>query len=91
MVRMLGEDSLRRLPDKSRTAEDAKTGMELELFDRNYLNSDADSRISTARSLSIYGKVNPEECRIISEECEYTDSYDDTVLIDSQGFEGRHT
>ena len=91
MVRMLGEDSLRRLPDKSRTAEDAKTGMELELFDRSYLNSDADSRISTARSLSIYGKVNPEECRIISEECEYTDSYDDTVLIDSQGFEGRHT
>ena len=29
--------------------------------------------------------------RLISEECEYTDSYDDTFLIDSQGFEGRHT
>ena len=28
--------------------------------------------------------------RLISEECEYTDSYDDTFLIDSQGFEGRH-
>jgi PmbA protein len=28
---------------------------------------------------------------IISEECEYTESYDDAFLVDSQGFEGRHT
>lgn len=29
--------------------------------------------------------------RIISEECEWNDSVDDNYLIDSQGFEGRHT
>ena len=46
MVRMLGEDELRRLPDAGRT--------------------------------------------ILSEECEYAESSDDTLLIDSQGFEGRH-
>ncbi len=28
--------------------------------------------------------------RVISEECEWTDSTDDSYLVDSQGFEGRH-
>ena len=90
-VRMLGEDQCRRLPDKSRTAGDAKTGMELGLFDEKYLSIDADKRIATAQSLSAFGQMLTEDYDIISEECEYTDSYDDTFLIDSQGFEGRHT
>ena len=36
MVRMLGEDQLRRLPDADRTAKDATTGLELGLCDSEY-------------------------------------------------------
>jgi PmbA protein len=94
MVKMLGEDACRTLPDPSRTAKDAITGQELGLYDAKYADKDADSRIASAESLSIYNEIisNPQEgFRLISEECEYTDSYDDTFLIDSNGFEGRHT
>lgn len=91
MVRMLGEDQCRRLPDKDRTASDARTGLELGLFDDRYLSIDTDKRLATAKELSIFGKTSTEGYSLISEECEYTDSYDDTFLIDSQGFEGRHT
>ena len=92
MVRMLGQDECRTLPDESRTEKGALTGMELELFDKSYLNKGAEDRIGTAKAISIFKKRVPnEDYRIISEECEYTDSYDDTFLTDSHGFEGRHT
>ena len=41
--------------------------------------------------MSIWQKVSGEAFTIISEECEYSESYDDSITIDSQGFEGRHT
>ena len=91
MVRMLGVDECRRLPVKERTADDAKTGTELELFDEKYMSIDTDARLESAAALSIFGKAKTEGYTLISEECEYTDSYDDTFLVDSQGFEGRHT
>jgi PmbA protein len=91
MVGMLGEDACRRLPDKDRTADDAKTGKELGLYDESYESIDTDVRLKNAAELSIYGKAMTDGFTLISEECEYTDSYDDTFLIDSQGFEGRHT
>ena len=91
MVGMLGEDACRRLPDKDRTADDAKTGKELGLYDESYESIDTDVRLKNAAELSIYGKAITDGFTLISEECEYTDSYDDTFLIDSQGFEGRHT
>ena len=91
MVRMLGQDECRKLPEKNRTEKGAITGLELELFDNAYLHRDADSRINSAVSMSIFKCAERDErYRIVSEECEYTDSYDDTFLIDSQGFEGRH-
>lgn len=94
MVKMLGEDLCRTLPDQGRTAKDAKTGKELELFDEAYCNSDAESRLDSAEKLSIYKRIITEDhvdFRLISEECEYTESCDDTFLVDSKGFEGRHT
>lgn len=91
MVRMLGEDPCRKLPDKDRTASDATSGLELGLFDDSYVHIDTDKRLATAKKLSIFGKTATDGYTLISEECEYTDSYDDTFLIDSQGFEGRHT
>ena len=92
MVKMLGEDTCRTLPDISRTEKDAVTGTELGLFDPAYSQRGIDDRIRAASSLSIFKSHDRhEDYKIISEECEYTDSYDDTFLIDSQGFEGRHT
>lgn len=92
MVRMLGEDQFRRLPSPERTEKGALTGRELDLYDETYEHSSADKRLDRARGLSIYDSIGCQEgYRLISEECEYSESLDDSYLIDSQGFEGRHT
>ena len=92
MVKMLGEDKCRRLPSAERTAKDALSGMELGLYDSTYADSDSESRLEKAKRLSIINSL--EGCgqyKVISEECEYAESLDDTLLMDSNGFEGRHT
>ena len=96
MVRMLGEDPCRRLPDPSRTEQNAKTGRELGLYNEILEQSDSDSRLARANAMSIWQKSDQipaceKAFSIISEECEYSESYDDSMTIDSQGFEGRHT
>ena len=93
MVRMLAQDECRTLPDPERTAKDAVNGQELGLFDPEYLESDSGTRLKAANRLSIFKAMAASDLdyKLISEECEYTDSYDDTFLTDSNGFEGRHT
>lgn len=92
MAKMLGEDQCRRLPDPSRTEKGAKGGNELGLYDEAYADMNSGARLERASAISIFKRTPKVELYdIISEECEYTDSYDDTFLIDSQGFEGRHT
>ena len=91
MVKMLGEDEFRSLPSPERTAKDAVTGQELGLYDARYENSDSDSRLARAKQMSICNNIAEERYTLISEECEYSESYDDNFVIDSQGFEGRHT
>lgn len=94
MVRMLGEDLCRKLPDPSRTEKAAKTGRELGLYDEALENSDSDSRLARAQAMSIWQhfheSADRETFAMLSEECEYSESYDDSITIDSQGFEGRH-
>lgn len=93
MVRMLGEDKARSLPQIERTAKDAATGNELGLFDESYRIMDSDRILSNAFRLSIYGRISGEKdrpYRLISEECEFSCTAEDTYVIDSQGFEGRH-
>ncbi len=91
-VKLLAEDPLRKLPDISRTAKDAVTGRELGLFDEEYGNMCAEQRFAVAESETMTGKFpETDKCRVISEECEYSDSVDDNLLIDSSGFVGRHT
>lgn len=92
MVRMLGEDGCRRLPDPARTAKDAVTGLELGLYDPEYETMDAETRLANARRLCIYEKIVSDQkgYRLISEECEYSCTSDDSYTADSQGFEGRH-
>ena len=92
MVKMLGEDKCRRLPSPERTAKDALGGMELGLYDSSYADSDSESRLDKAKRLSIINSLKEsDQYKVISEECEYAESLDDTLLMDSNGFEGRHT
>ncbi len=93
MVRMLGEDSCRQLPPPERTAKDALTGNELGLCDPAYREIDADMRLADALRLSRFGEMSAaaEGYRVISEECEYSCTIDDSYTADSQGFAGRHT
>ena len=91
MVRMLGQDEFRRLPDAVRTADDALTGLELDLYDPGFEYNTTESRLEKARRLSIFNSLDAcDNYRLISEECEYTESMDDNYVCDSQGFEGRH-
>lgn len=93
MVRMLGEDNCRRLPDPDRTAKDARTGRELGLFDDRYYSLDSEERLASAMKLSKYAGIRQREegFRLISEECEYSCTADDNYVADSNGFEGRHS
>ncbi len=93
MVRMLGEDTCRQLPDPSRTAKDALTGNELGLYDDSYMNIDADMRLANALKVSRFEEMSAaaEGYRVISEECEYSCTSDESYTADSQGFEGRHS
>lgn len=92
MVKMLGEDCHRRLPSPERTAKDAGEGTELGLCDFCYEKSDSSSRLERAERMSIMRSLeNDGRYKVLSEECEYAESIDDTLLLDSQGFEGRHT
>lgn len=91
MTGMLGEDAYRKLPSPERTAKDALTGLELNLCDSEYENYTSEQRLERAQAMSRFSSLDPtEEYTVISEECEYAESSDDTLLIDSQGFEGRH-
>ncbi len=92
MVRMLGEDSCRQLPPLGRTAKDALTGNELGLCDAAYYGIDAETRLADALKMSRFEKMvsSAEGYKVISEECEYSCSIDDSYTADSQGFAGRH-
>ena len=91
MVRMLGEDQFRKLPDAERTAKDAVTGLELGLCDPAYESYSSEERLERAKSMSRFCTYKSiQDYTVLSEECEYAESSDDTMLIDSQGFEGRH-
>lgn len=92
MVRMLGEDQYRKLPDKERTAKDALTGNELGLYDSEYESMNINKRLELANALSRYElhARNTEGWRLISEECEYSDTAEENYTADSNGFEGRH-
>ena len=91
-VKMLAEDLCRQLPDPSRTEKGAVTGRELGLYDSGYEYMTAGKRMEIASGECISGKAgNGKGYRLISEECEYSDSVDDILVIDSDGFTGRHT
>ena len=54
MVRMLGEDLCRTLPEAGRTAKDARTGLELDLYDATIAESESGTRLERTDRISIY-------------------------------------
>ncbi|MCM1501415.1 MAG: TldD/PmbA family protein [Bacteroidales bacterium] len=91
-TRMLAPDSLRRLADPERTEKGAATGKEMGLYDTEYENMTARKRLELAMGGTIFRTAEKDaRYSLISEECEYSDSIDDNYVIDSNGFEGRHT
>ena len=90
VTRMLAPDPFRDLPDPERTAKDALTGTELNLYDDYYERMTPELRRRLALDASIFGKRNGEEWTLVSEEAEYTDSIFDSFLADSQGLRCRH-
>ena len=88
-VRMLAEDPCRDLPDISRTAKDSVTGKELDLFDSDYPSITPDQRLKMALEASVFEQHKDEG--LISEEGEYSDTIVDTLILDSNGLECRHT
>jgi len=91
-TRMLTPDKFRRLADPERTEKNALTGREAGLYDKEYEKMTARRRLELAMEGTIF-KTAPKDGRyeLISEECEYSDSVEDNYVIDSNGFEGRHT
>lgn len=88
-VRMLAEDPCRDLPDPSRTAKNAQTGRELDLYDPSYPTLTSDERLRMAMDASIFKKREADG--LISEEGEYSDSIFDSLVLDSDGLRCRHT
>ena len=90
LTRMLAPDPCRDLPDPARTAKDAVTGTELNLYDDYYERMTPELRLRLALDASLFGKRNGERWTLVSEEAEYLDNVFDTFLVDSQGLRCRH-
>ena len=85
-VKMLEPDAFRSLPAPERQAKDALTGRELGLYDPAYESLTAQDR----RQMALGSIAWPKE-GLIAEEGEYSDSVFDSLPLDSQGLEARHT
>lgn len=85
-VKMLEADSFRALPAPERLVKDAVTGRELGLYDPACESLTAEKR----REMALGSSAWPQE-RLIAEEGEYSDSVFDSLTLDSQGLEARHT
>lgn len=92
-VRMLAPDPCRALPDPARTAKDAQTGRELDLFDPAVDALTLAERLSIAERSCLFARKSALEkgFTLLSEEGEYSDSLFDTVVLDSNGLFARHT
>ena len=92
-VRTLEPDAARDLPDPSRTAKDALTGKELDLYDPAYEELTAEKRRELALGTTLWNRKSELEngFTLTSEEGEYTDNIFDSVVMDSNGLYARHT
>ena len=92
-VRTLEPDPARDLPAPERTAKDALTGLELDLYDPACETLTAERRRELALGTSAWNRRAELEqgFTLLSEEGEYSDSVFDSVVLDSNGLFARHT
>lgn len=90
-VRMLAEDPCRDLPAPGRCCKEAVSGNELDLVDSRYGSITPEMRKKIALDAAAFGKRRYDGYELISEEGEYSDSLYDTLLVDTNGLECRHT
>ena len=93
-VRMLEADACRQLPAPERLVKNARTGLELGLYDPAYESLTSEERRSLALDSCYFGQAKAREetsWKLISEEGEYSDSVFDSLTLDSQGLEARHS
>ena len=95
-VKMLEPDAYRSLPAPERQAKDALTGRELGLYDPAYESLTAQDRRQMALGSTAWANCHTERSeriswKLIAEEGEYSDSVFDSLTLDSQGLEARHT
>jgi PmbA protein len=93
-VKMLEADAFRALPAPERLAKDALTGRELGLYDTEYESLTAEARRQMALDSCHFDRASASgeiSWKLISEEGEYSDSVFDSLTLDSQGLEARHT
>lgn len=85
---VMAPDECRMLPKAENKARNCSRGDELELVDESYFDISQQQKMDLALKASV---ITGSQHTIDSLECEYSDSLDDNYMIDSQGFEGRHT
>ena len=93
-VRMLEADACRQLPAPERLVKDARTGLELDLYDPAYETLTAEERRAMALQSCHFERAQASgetSWKLISEEGEYSDSVFDSLTLDSQGLEARHS
>ena len=85
-VRTLQPDPARNLPDPARTAKDAQTGRELDLYDPAYEELTSDKRRELALDTAVWKRKAELEkgFTLISEEGEYSDSLFDSLKTCSE-------
>lgn len=87
---LMAEDPYRGLPKTDRKAKDCSAGDELGLVDASYFGHEQSEKLGIALKAAAIPEDMAGDYSIESVECEYSDSYDDNYLVDSDGFEGRH-
>lgn len=88
-VRMLAPEAARDLPAPERQVKNALTGLELEAYDMSYPVMDAPKRQELALAAAIW-PCEGKGWKLLSEEGEYSDSLEYTLIMDSNGLEAVH-
>lgn len=94
MTHLLAPDPARALPHPNRKAAGCTQGDELGLYDRSFAGMTQDRRLAMARESAaqqeLLDRARSAGVKLVSNECEYSDNLDDNLMVDSDGFEGRH-
>jgi len=87
MTKYLNEDSHRKLPDPKFYSD--QKDIDLKLFDSSYGNVTSEQRVKISREIESIAKAQSD--KILSCTSGYSDSFSESVKVNSNGFEGEST